>query len=81
VGVPGESSKKLEEVLVAVWRQAMVENVKAVELAGRGYPVRRTARHGLRQIDFTFDGEELRGLEQNPATKSRWAQMARAGKG
>jgi hypothetical protein len=27
-----------------------------------------------------FDGNEIRGLEQNPETKSRWAQMARAGK-
>jgi hypothetical protein len=80
VNVPGESSKKLEEVLVAVWRQVMVEDANAVELSGRSYPVRRTARRGLRQIDFTFDGEELRGLEQNPETKSRWAQMARAGK-
>jgi hypothetical protein len=34
----------------------------------------------LRQVDFAFDGQELRGLEQNPETRSRWAQMARAGK-
>jgi hypothetical protein len=33
----------------------------------------------LRQVDFAFDGQELRGLEQNPETRSRWAQMARAG--
>ena len=25
-------------------------------------------------------GRELRGLEQNPETKSRWAKMAREGK-
>jgi hypothetical protein len=31
-------------------------------------------------VDFVFDGNEIRGLEQNPDTKSRWAQMARAGK-
>jgi hypothetical protein len=31
-------------------------------------------------LDFVFDGEEIRGLEQNPDTKSCWAQMARAGK-
>ena len=34
----------------------------------------------MRQVDFVFDGNEVRGLEQNPETKSRWAQMARAGK-
>jgi len=33
-----------------------------------------------RQVDFAFDGNEIRGLEQNPETKSRWAQMARSGK-
>jgi hypothetical protein len=31
-------------------------------------------------VDFIFDGTEIRGLEQNPETKSRWAQMARSGK-
>ncbi len=31
-------------------------------------------------MDFSFDGNEIRGLEQNPQTKSRWAQMARSGK-
>jgi hypothetical protein len=33
----------------------------------------------LREVDFVFDENEIRGLEQNPETKSRWAQMARAG--
>ena len=70
---------KTEEALVAVWRQALVENAKVVELEGRTFPVRRTAKRRLRQVDFTFQGQELRGLEQNPETKSRWAQMARAG--
>ena len=27
-----------------------------------------------------FEWNEIRGLEQNPQTKSRWAQMARSGK-
>lgn len=42
--------------------------------------VRCTAKRGLRQVDFVFDGNDIRGLEQNPDTKSRWAQMARSGK-
>jgi hypothetical protein len=69
----------LEEALVSVWRQALVENAKAVELAGRRYPVGRTARRGLRQVDFVFEGQPLRGIEQNPETRSRWAQLARGG--
>jgi hypothetical protein len=35
---------------------------------------------GLKQVDFCFEGHELRGLEQNPDTKSKWAAMARDGK-
>ena len=27
-----------------------------------------------------FDGNEIRGFEQNPNTDSRWAQLARSGK-
>lgn len=69
-----------EQTLVEVWRQALVENAKAVKLGGESYPVRRTAKRGLRQVDFVFDGNEIRGLEQNPDTKSRWAQLARSGK-
>jgi hypothetical protein len=30
-------------------------------------------------VDFVFDGNTIRGLEQNPETKSRWAEMARSG--
>jgi hypothetical protein len=70
----------LEQALIEVWRQALVDNAKTVELATQRLPVRRTPKRGLRQIDFTFDGNDIRGLEQNPNTKSRWAQLARSGK-
>jgi hypothetical protein len=69
-----------EETLIEVWRQALVENADVVELGTARYPIRRTTKRGLRQVDFVFDGNEIRGLEQNPETKSRWAQMARSGK-
>jgi hypothetical protein len=69
-----------EQALIDVWRQALVENAKTVELGSERYPVRRTPKRGLRQVDFVFDGNEIRGLEQNPQTKSRWAQMVRSGK-
>lgn len=58
----------------------MVENARIVELGEKRYPVRRTSKRGLRQVDFVFDGNEIRGLEQNPRTNSRWAQLARSGK-
>jgi hypothetical protein len=70
----------LEEALIEVWRQALVENAKTVELGSERYPVRSTPKRGLRQVDFVFEGKEICGLEQNPQTKSRWAQMARSGK-
>jgi len=70
----------LEETLISVWQQALVDDAKIVTLEGRNFPVRRTSRSRLREVDFQFEGHELRGLEQNPETASRWAQLARKGK-
>ena len=70
----------LEDALLDVWRQSLVENKKTVTLEGDSFPVRSTAKRKLKQVDFQFDGKDLRGLEQNPDTKSRWAAMARSGK-
>ncbi len=52
--------------------------------------MRETPRKRLREVDFVFEGQAsrktirdtkivLRGIEQNPKTESRWAQLARAG--
>jgi len=71
---------RLEETLIDVWRQALVENAKDVVLGNERYPVRQISQRGLRQVDFIFDGNEIRGLEQNPDTKSGWAVLARSGK-
>lgn len=68
------------ETLTSVWRQALVEGAKSVKLDGRSFPVRRTSRSRLREVDFQFESHQLRGLEQNPETASRWAQLARQGK-
>jgi len=70
----------LDEAFIEVWRQALIENASFVVLGADRFPIRRTPKRGLRQVDFTLDGNEIRGLEQNPETKSRWAQMARSGK-
>jgi hypothetical protein len=69
-----------EQAFIEVWRQALVENAKTVQLGADRFPVRSTPKRGLRQVDFVFEGNEIRGLEQNPQTKSRWAQLARSGK-
>jgi hypothetical protein len=70
----------LEESLISVWRQALVEDARTVTVDGGRYPVRRTSRSKLREVDFTFEKQVLRGLEQNPNTNSRWARLAREGK-
>jgi hypothetical protein len=69
----------LEDSLIEVWRQALVEEKPEVELNGSRFPVRLTAQKNLRQIDFRVGEEAVRGIEQNPKTASRWAQLARKG--
>ncbi len=69
-----------EQALIEVWRQVLVENADVVELGADRYPARLTPKRRLREVDLVFEGNEIRGLEQNSETKSRWAQMARSGK-
>jgi hypothetical protein len=69
----------LEEALSSVWRQTLVEGAQEVNLEGQRFTVRRTPKKRLRQVDFQFEGRELRGLEQDPETASRWAKLARQG--
>jgi len=69
----------LEETLASVWRQALIAGCQEVTLQERTFPVRHTPKRHLRQVDFYFDDEAVRGLEQNPETSSHWAQLAREG--
>jgi hypothetical protein len=69
----------LEETLIAVWKQALVDEADVVRLGSERYPVTRSKAKHLRQVVFGFDGESLIGIEQNPKTKSRWAAIARSG--
>ncbi|HTZ32563.1 MAG TPA: hypothetical protein VMH31_08910 [Methylomirabilota bacterium] len=68
-----------ESALRSVFDQTMVQNARNVSLDGGSFPVRTTAKKDLRQVDFRFDGRDIRALEQNPATRSRWAALARKG--
>ena len=74
-----ESASTFDDTLIEVWRQTLAEGLKTVTLDSGSYPVRTTPSKRLRQVDFEHDGESLRGLEQNPKTKSRWAMLARKG--
>ena len=51
---------------MTVRQQLLIENAKEVRLGKERYPVRRTPKRGLRQVDVEFEGEKIRGLEQNP---------------
>jgi len=69
----------LEETLLEIWRQALVERSSEIDLDGHRLAVRATAKRRLKEVDFSFEGRRLRGIEQNPETASRWAEMARKG--
>jgi hypothetical protein len=73
------SSNGFDEVLLEVWRQALVDRSGTVKIAAESFPVRRTASKRLVEVDFTFDGQPYRGIQQNPNTKSGWANLARKG--
>jgi hypothetical protein len=69
----------LDETLQSVSKQALLERNKRVAVGEDSYPVRSTPKRALAQVDFEFAGQLIRGLEQNPATGSRWAELARKG--
>jgi hypothetical protein len=70
----------LDEALISVWRQVLEEGRGAVELEGERFPVTATRAKKLRTVTFEFGGHRLDGIEQNPQTGSRWAELARQGK-
>jgi hypothetical protein len=72
-------SASLESALLSVYQQSLIELKKSVDLAGESYPVGQTSKSKLKQIEFRFEDHQLRGIEQNPNTKSRWAKLARDG--
>ena len=72
-------SPEFEQCILSVWKQTLVDSAKRVVLGGDSYSVRRTAKSKLAQVDFEFQGEPFRALEQNPKTQSRWAQLAAKG--
>ena len=69
-----------EETLIAVWRQGLVDETDVVRLGSERCVVTRSKAKMLRQVIFDVDRNMIMGIEQNPKTKSRWAQLARSGK-
>ncbi|MBZ5514524.1 MAG: hypothetical protein LAN62_06725 [Acidobacteriia bacterium] len=73
-------SMTLADALISVWQQVLAEGMPQVELQGERYVVARTRARKLRTVAFRFGGCPLEGIEQNPQTDSRWAELARQGK-
>jgi hypothetical protein len=76
----GGAKLSIEDALKDVWRQALVEGLKEVSVGGESYAVTVLKAKRLRQVYFKVGDAEIVGVEQNPNTKSRWAELARSGK-
>ena len=70
----------LGETLISVWQQALGEGREDIELEGKTYPVTISKVKGLRMVEFNVGPYHILGIEQNPKTESRWAELAREGK-
>ena|ERR1700722_13163992 len=68
------------EALLEIWRQALVDKADTVKLGSESYRVTQSKAKRLRQVEFVFEGKTIIGIQQNPNTKSKWAEQARAGK-
>ena len=69
----------LGDALISVWQQALGERRDEVDWDGRTYRVTVLRSKGLRMVEFEFGPYTLVGIEQNPKTDSRWAELARQG--
>ncbi len=70
----------LADSLISIWQQVLAEGKSAVDLEGKTYPVGDTRAKRLRTVRFEYLDYRLDGIEQNPATASEWAALAREGK-
>ena len=70
----------LGETLISVWRQALGDRREGIELEGRTYPVTVSKGKGLHMVEFDVGPNRIIGIEQNPRTTSRWAELARQGR-
>jgi hypothetical protein len=73
-------SPAIQEIFISVQTQVLADGLQAATVGAQTYPVCRTPKEKLKQVDFHLEGRHFRGLEQNPKTGSRWARVARGGK-
>ena len=53
-----KEESELGDALISVWRQALLDGVRHVRLGDDTYPVRRTAKNKLAQVDFEVAGRQ-----------------------
>lgn len=66
-----DSSLLLDDARLFVWRQALLERAKQVAPGAETFPVRQAGKRRLAQVDFEFEEDTYRGMEQIPDTESR----------
>jgi phage protein U len=69
----------LGEALISAWQQTLGDGREDIELEGEIYPVTVSKAKGLRMVEFNLGPYRIVGIEQNPKTGSRWAELAREG--
>jgi hypothetical protein len=69
----------LGETLISVWQQSLADGQERVALGDEFYPVTLFRAKRLRTVEFSYGDLPIIGIEQNPATSSRWAALAREG--
>ena len=67
------------DTLISVWRQSLTEGRREVDVEDKHYPVGLFHAKKLRNVEFSYGELSIIGIEQNPATNSRWASLARQG--
>ncbi len=70
----------LGETLISVGQQSLAEGKEKVGLGDKHYSVRMFRAKKLKSVEFSHGELNMIGIEQNPATNSRWAVLAREGK-
>ena len=61
-----------EQTIIEVWRQALVENAAVVEWGTGRFPVRRTPKRHLREVDFRP------AFTRSPWSSALWRQAVAA---
>ena len=69
----------LANTLVSTWQQVLADHKSSVVIDGKAYSVSHTRSSRLRAVEFPFQRHRFAGIEQNPATASRWAALAQEG--